>query len=49
MLLVTHDARVASVADRVIYLKDGQIRTEARLETAHDSHAVLSQMFALEA
>lgn len=31
VLLVTHDAKVAARADRVIYLEDGQIKDEVRL------------------
>src|SRR3954453_18195889 len=32
ILLVSHDARVASAADRVVYLRDGQIKDQSRLE-----------------
>ena len=31
ILLVTHDARVAARADRVIYLEDGQVKDILRL------------------
>ena len=34
ILLVSHDARVASAADRVVYLRDGQIKEESRLSGA---------------
>jgi putative ABC transport system ATP-binding protein len=34
MLLVTHDARVAAAADRVVTLRDGLIADETELETA---------------
>ena len=30
-MLVTHDAKVASRADRIIFLADGRIRDELRL------------------
>ena len=32
ILLVTHDARVAARADRVIYLEDGKIKSELKLD-----------------
>ena len=34
LLLVTHDARVAAAADRVIRLRDGRIVADGRLEPA---------------
>ena len=48
ILLVSHDARVASAADRVLYLRDGQIRDEAHLGQAVDSRSVLSRLLQLE-
>jgi putative ABC transport system ATP-binding protein len=44
LLLVTHSARVASIADRVLYLRDGQIKDETHLEKSEDSSAVLSRL-----
>ena len=42
ILLVTHDARAASTADRVVYLYDGMIADDAEVTPAplrgHDSH-----------
>ena len=49
ILLVTHSARVASIADRVIYLRDGQISDETRLEQKQDTRSVLSRLIQLEA
>jgi putative ABC transport system ATP-binding protein len=47
IVLVSHDARVASAAERVIYMRDGGITDEARMEHGHDSRAVLSRMIQL--
>jgi len=48
ILLVSHDARVAASADRVLYMRDGQIYDEARMERAHDSRFVLSRLIQME-
>ena len=48
ILLVTHDARVASVADRVITMRDGAIVDESRLDAGRDSTATLSRLITLE-
>jgi putative ABC transport system ATP-binding protein len=32
VLLVTHDARVAAVADRIVTLRDGRVSDETELE-----------------
>ena len=37
ILLVTHDAKVAARADKVIYLEDGTIRKICRLAKHEDS------------
>ena len=39
VLMVTHDPRVAAYADRVIFLKDGKIVNEAKLETGRTNNA----------
>ncbi len=49
VLLVTHDARVASVADRVITMRDGAIVDESHLGEGRDAVATLSRMISLEA
>jgi putative ABC transport system ATP-binding protein len=41
LLLVTHDARVAAAADRVITLRDGLIVGETELETARQAPPLL--------
>ncbi len=48
ILLVTHDARVASVADRVITMRDGAIVDESRIDAGRDSAATLSRLITLE-
>ena len=37
VVMVTHDPRIAAYADRIIFLKDGQISDETRLNT-HPAH-----------
>jgi len=49
ILLVTHDARVAAVADRVITMRDGRIVDDARLNTNEPPAHLLSQLMRLEA
>ena len=48
ILLVTHDARVASAANRVIYMCDGQVKDEIRIEKERDPQAVLARIVQLE-
>lgn len=38
ILLVTHDAKVASRADRVIYLEDGKIKDEFRQKNGTENN-----------
>jgi putative ABC transport system ATP-binding protein len=47
VVLVTHDARVAAVADRVVSLRDGLVVDETRL-TDRDAAVVLPQLLQLE-
>jgi putative ABC transport system ATP-binding protein len=49
ILLVTHDARVAAAADRVVTVRDGLVVDETRLEGERDTRAVLSQLIGLDA
>jgi putative ABC transport system ATP-binding protein len=49
ILLVTHDARVAAGADRVVTIRDGLVVDETRLEGERDTRDVLSQLIGLEA
>jgi len=47
VVMVTHDLRAASYADRVIMLRDGEIRGESQLPHGQDNQAALSQLLAL--
>ncbi len=38
VLMVTHDPRIAAYADRIIFLKDGKIVNETRLEAKNESN-----------
>ncbi len=48
IVLVTHDARVASAADRVIHMRDGAVSEETRLSGDRDPAALASQLVRLE-
>jgi len=48
LVLVTHDARVAAAADRVVSLRDGLVVDEARLGERTEPAAILSQLLRLE-
>jgi putative ABC transport system ATP-binding protein len=48
IVLVTHDARVASAANRVIHMRDGLISEETRLTGDRDAAALASQLVRLE-
>jgi putative ABC transport system ATP-binding protein len=48
-VLVTHNARVASAADRVVSLRDGLVVDETRLDEGRDTSLLLSQLVSLEA
>ena len=48
IILVTHNHVVASVADRVLYMRDGLIADETRVNVSGDAKTVLSRMVALE-
>jgi putative ABC transport system ATP-binding protein len=47
-VLVTHDARVAASADRIVTLRDGLVADEVRLGDARDSAQLLPQLLGLE-
>jgi putative ABC transport system ATP-binding protein len=46
-VMVTHDARVASIADRVLFLADGVIVKESRDTSAHDIVEEMEQLSTL--
>jgi putative ABC transport system ATP-binding protein len=48
VIMVTHDFRAASYADRVLVLRDGRIRGEAGLKGIADTHKTLNQLLELE-
>ena len=48
IVLVTHDPRVASAADRVIHMRDGRISEETRLTGDRDPATLASQLVRLE-
>jgi len=48
LVLVTHDARVAASADRIISIRDGLVVDETRLADRGDTSSVLSQLLQLE-
>jgi putative ABC transport system ATP-binding protein len=47
VVMVTHDLRAASYADRVIMLRDGEMRGESQLPHGQDNQQALSQLLAL--
>ena len=49
IVMGTHDARVASTADRVIRMRDGLLMGETRMEDASDRSKLLSNLIELEA
>jgi putative ABC transport system ATP-binding protein len=38
VLMVTHDPRIAAYADRIVFLKDGKVVNETRLDSKNDSN-----------
>jgi putative ABC transport system ATP-binding protein len=48
VIMVTHDFRAASYADRVLVLRDGCIRGEAKMQGARDTRKTLNQLLELE-
>jgi len=48
VIMVTHDFRAASYADRVLVLRDGRIRGDVALKGVADTHKTLNQLLELE-
>jgi putative ABC transport system ATP-binding protein len=46
--MVTHDAKAASFADRVVFLKDGKIVGEMKMEKGRDGQEILKRLAQLE-
>jgi putative ABC transport system ATP-binding protein len=44
VVMVTHEARAASIADRVLFLADGLIVREAKAATAHEIVAAMEEL-----
>jgi putative ABC transport system ATP-binding protein len=44
IVVVTHDPKAASFADRIVFLKDGQIASEIRLEKGGDTVPILERL-----
>jgi putative ABC transport system ATP-binding protein len=49
IVMVTHDPRVAAVADRVVRMRDGRLASETRLSGDRDLQSRLSELIELEA
>jgi putative ABC transport system ATP-binding protein len=49
IVLVTHDAKVASLADRVLFMRDGRIIRETRIQDGAESALALSRLVELDA
>ena len=43
-VIVTHDAKAASIADRILFLADGLIVREMREATSHDVIEAMEQL-----
>ena len=48
ILMVTHDPNVASIAQRVVFMRDGQITHETVLERQHDVKTVIAGLLDME-
>ena len=44
IVVVTHDPKAASFADRIVFLKDGQIASEIQLEKGGDTAPILERL-----
>jgi putative ABC transport system ATP-binding protein len=48
IVVVTHDPKAASFADRIVFLKDGQIASEIKLEKGGDTAPILERLGQLD-
>ena len=48
ILMVTHDPNVASIAQRVVFMKDGQITHETVLQDQDDTKTLLTELLDME-
>ena len=48
VILVTHDFRAASYADRVLVMRDGRIRGETKLQSGQNTTRVMERLLELE-
>ncbi len=48
IVMVTHDAKAASFADRIVFLKDGKIVGEMKMEKGRDVQEILKRLAQLE-
>ena len=48
IVVVTHDPKAASFADRIVFLKDGQIASEIKLEKGGDTAPILDRLGKLD-
>jgi putative ABC transport system ATP-binding protein len=48
IVMVTHDPRAASYADRIIFLKDGRVASTVHLKSEGDAGAILRRLAELE-
>jgi putative ABC transport system ATP-binding protein len=48
IVMVTHDAKAASYADRIVFLKDGRIVGEMKLDKSRDPQEILKRLAQLE-
>lgn len=47
-VMVTHDARIASVADRILTMRDGRVVDETRMHTSDPAADTLAQLIQME-
>jgi putative ABC transport system ATP-binding protein len=48
IVMVTHDAKAASFADRIVFLQDGKIVSEMKMEKSRDVQEILKRLAQLE-